>query len=136
MRGDSSALRSSFRVSVRAYPRTPPAPGAGREGHSHASTFHELWSVRSTENVLAAWQPNSLRNQMPLYAHSSDRPESFWELLGEHLERVGRCAAKFAAKFGAEDWGRAAGQLHDLGKAKPGFQAYIRGQRPSVPHAA
>jgi len=61
-----------------------------------------------------------------LYAHSLDgKPESEWELLDDHLACVAERAAAFAAKFGAEGWGRAVGQLHDIGKAKPGFQARL-----------
>ena len=50
--------------------------------------------------------------------------------------RVGRHAAQFAEKFGAAEFGMATGLLHDIGKAKPGFQAYLRKQRNSEPHAA
>lgn len=75
---------------------------------------------------------------MPLFAHSSDDGVEKWELLAAHLKRVGARTEKIAAKFGAADWGSAAGLLHDIGKAKPGFQDYItsRGKKPSVPHAA
>jgi CRISPR-associated endonuclease/helicase Cas3 len=40
-----------------------------------------------------------------------------------------------ASAFGAEDCAAIAGLLHDLGKAKPAFQAYIRGAGPHEPHA-
>ncbi len=46
-------------------------------------------------------------------------------LLEDHLAKVGELAAQFATGFG-EDWARLAGQLHDLGKYRPGFQRYIR----------
>jgi len=71
------------------------------------------------------------------FAHSLDgHPENEWERLAHHLTRVAERTGRHAAKFDAEAVGYAAGLLHDLGKAKPGFQAYIRGQGPSEPHAA
>ncbi len=61
------------------------------------------------------------------YAHSlPGRPEKDWEPLGDHLDAVGRVAARFASSFG---WGTAAevaGRLHDIGKTSAQFQAYIR----------
>jgi CRISPR-associated endonuclease/helicase Cas3 len=45
--------------------------------------------------------------------------------LDEHLTEVGRRAALHAQTFGAV-WAQLAGQWHDLGKFRPGFQAYIR----------
>lgn len=45
--------------------------------------------------------------------------------LDEHLVEVGRRAALHAQRFGPL-WGRIAGLWHDLGKYRPGFQAYIR----------
>lgn len=45
--------------------------------------------------------------------------------LSEHLVSVGELAATFAAGF-SPDWARLAGLWHDLGKYRPGFQAYIR----------
>jgi len=72
-----------------------------------------------------------------LYAHSlSGKPITEWELLDDHLECVAERAATFTAKFGAENWGRVAGRLHDIGKAKPDFQARLRGDPIQAPHAA
>lgn len=71
-----------------------------------------------------------------LYAHSLEgRPEEEWEPLSEHLTNVGRRASAFAGGFNAAYFGSIAGILHDLGKAKPEFQAYLRGERPSAPHS-
>lgn len=46
--------------------------------------------------------------------------------LDEHLAEAAARAAQFASAFGASDWARVAGLWHDLGKYRPGFQAYIR----------
>ena len=59
--------------------------------------------------------------------------EAFWahsggarpHLLEEHLREVGRRAAANARAFGPV-WGQLAGQWHDLGKYRRGFQDYIR----------
>ena len=45
--------------------------------------------------------------------------------VGEHLTDVAARAAQFASAFGGEDWARAAGMWHDLGKYHPEFQRYI-----------
>lgn len=61
--------------------------------------------------------------------------EIHWERLTDHLCAVGARAGVFASAFGAEAAGRALGLLHDLGKAAPAFQAYIRGEGPSPDHS-
>lgn len=63
-----------------------------------------------------------------IYAHSlEDRPESEWEPLADHLDRVSKLAGLFAKSFGAEALGEVAGRLHDIGKMSLAFQAYIQG---------
>ncbi len=76
---------------------------------------------------------------MIYYAHTAEDengnrlPENSgrWQLLREHLRNVAVLAAKFATPFGAEKEAHLAGLLHDLGKYRAEFQAYLRGQRSS-----
>ncbi|MDR0521744.1 MAG: CRISPR-associated endonuclease Cas3'', partial [Planctomycetaceae bacterium] len=42
--------------------------------------------------------------------------------LDDHLNTVAQLAGQFAEKFGSQDWAKAAGRLHDLGKLLDGFQ--------------
>lgn len=70
------------------------------------------------------------------YAHSTDNPDkSDWQLLEDHLEGVACLAEKFAAVFGAGDWGRLSGLLHDAGKATSAFQARLEGCTKRVDHS-
>lgn len=63
---------------------------------------------------------------MPLYAHSSPvLPREQWQDLFKHLDAVADMAARFAEPFGGQDWARAAGLLHDVGKCQPKFQEYL-----------
>lgn len=70
---------------------------------------------------------------MELFAHSSD--EKRWEPLVDHLQAVGGAAAANAQHFDAEPLGEIAGLLHDLGKAKPGFQRKLHGEINSTAHS-
>ena len=87
-----------------------------------------------SDSITVRWRPpTASRSQKP--AHTTPGPENTWETLDEHLERVGTCAAHIADKFGATSFGQAAGLLHDLGKAKPEFQARLRGSNKLVSHS-
>ena len=72
--------------------------------------------------------------QSELLGHTE--PGGKTEGLEEHSRAVATHAERLATKFGSGDFGFAAGLLHDLGKAKPEFQAYLRGERGSEPHSA
>ncbi len=70
------------------------------------------------------------------FAHSTeDSSRKDWESLTDHLRKVANAAQRNAACFAAGEWASVAGLLHDLGKSKPGFQAYLRGERGSDPHS-
>lgn len=73
---------------------------------------------------------------MKIHAHSlRDRDESLWELLSDHLARVGELAGEFARPFGGEEIARAEGLLHDIGKCAAAYQKYIRELGSSPDHA-
>lgn len=70
------------------------------------------------------------------YAHSTESPDkSNWQLLGDHLEEVAQLAEDFAANFGAGNWGRFAGLLHDAGKATGAFQRRLEGSTQRADHS-
>ena len=58
------------------------------------------------------------------------------QTLSEHAKAVAELASGFAAEFNNADWAAAAAMWHDLGKADPSWQNYIRGKGPrTVNHA-
>lgn len=62
------------------------------------------------------------------WAHSKPGPNgepSNFHRLTDHLGEVGRLATEFAQSHWSQ-WAQMAGLWHDLGKFRPGFQAYIR----------
>ena len=67
-----------------------------------------------------------MRDQMvQLYAHTPRDGSDEWQLLSDHLKKVASLAADFAAAFGAKEFARCMGFLHDLGKASKEFQDYL-----------
>ena len=63
---------------------------------------------------------------MEIYAHSLEgKPPSEWQTLEDHSNGTAELAAKFAGAFGCENYGRLIGLLHDIGKARESFQAYL-----------
>ncbi|NLG83633.1 MAG: CRISPR-associated helicase Cas3' [Firmicutes bacterium] len=71
-----------------------------------------------------------------MYAHSRPgQPEDTWQTLREHLTNTAALAGEFAAAFGAEAFGLAAGILHDLGKYAAAFQERLRGAGFRVDHS-
>ena len=62
-----------------------------------------------------------------IYAHSLEkRPEEEWQTLKCHELSVAEKAGEFAAIFSSDKWAYLAGLLHDLGKARISFQAYLK----------
>lgn len=73
---------------------------------------------------------------MKYYAHSTDNPDkSDWQGLEEHLRNVANLASGFAGAFGASDWGKAVGLLHDAGKASQEFVQRLEGRPLRVNHS-
>ncbi len=73
---------------------------------------------------------------MNVYAHSAPGgPPASWEPLEHHLLQVSTRCSEFAQIFGAARWGEVAGLLHDVGKLRSAFQAYLRGEVKSAEHS-
>ena len=71
---------------------------------------------------------------MTYYAHSFDSDcRDNWQTLDEHLAKVSQRAASFLSPLKAESWGRAAGLIHDVGKACPEFQRRLQGSAERGP---
>lgn len=61
-----------------------------------------------------------------LVAHTPPLGGGHWHSLVDHLTRVAELARDFAAPFGAGDLAYYLGLWHDVGKANPAFQDYLR----------
>lgn len=73
---------------------------------------------------------------MKYYAHSlPEKPKEEWQSLEDHLKNVAKNAQCFADNFGAKEWGRCAGLLHDSGKATTAFQKRLEGSPERVDHS-
>ncbi|MFM9973785.1 MAG: CRISPR-associated helicase Cas3' [Beijerinckiaceae bacterium] len=72
---------------------------------------------------------------MTSFAHSPQGSQTEWETLFDHSNGVAGTSAANAAKFGAAEYGRAVGWLHDFGKVDPAFQARLKGSKAPFDHA-
>lgn len=101
--------------------------------------IHDLYVTSCRWSGLGSteWTASKVDTTAVYFGHSlGGQPEAQWEPLDVHLHRVAlgdpelglAGAADFAAAFGARDWGRLAGQWHDLGKYAAEFQSYIRSE--------
>ncbi|RKI05467.1 CRISPR-associated endonuclease Cas3'' [Corallococcus sp. AB038B] len=73
-----------------------------------------------------------MSNAHAAWAHVDEQGRP--HLLEEHLEAVGELAARFARRFGSEEWARLAGRWHDLGKYTAAFQRRIREENGIAAH--
>ena len=70
------------------------------------------------------------------FAHSVDgKSKAEWETLEAHSRTVATRTAQFATSFDSTEIAAFLGLIHDLGKAKPQFQAKLSGERNDEPHS-
>lgn len=82
--------------------------------------------ARESRQALSLGRDGRDMHMVVAYAHSmKHRPITEWETLPVHARDVGEATAERAAKFQASSLGLVAGLLHDFGKYKPAFQAYL-----------
>ena len=68
-------------------------------------------------------------NYLIAHVRKDDDDNDMWappHSLPDHLNMTAKTAGIFAAKFGSEEWGSAAGLAHDAGKGWLGWQKYLR----------
>jgi len=77
-----------------------------------------------------------MENFQTLFSHTPNSAGQ-WHSLEEHLKRVAVQAQRFAGKFDGDTLGYWAGLWHDIGKAHPQFQDYLRkcAEEPGKKHS-
>lgn len=81
----------------------------------------ELRRLHQLYGVIQAQRPGE-----DLFAHTPAPGSDEWHLLVDHLIGVAELARGFAEPFGAGALAYQLGLWHDVGKANPAFQAYLR----------
>jgi CRISPR-associated endonuclease/helicase Cas3 len=71
---------------------------------------------------------SSMPNTSIAHTPRRDDPTQQWHLLTDHLTAVAKLTEQRAAKFDTGRLGYWAGWLHDVGKVRPEFQAYLLAQ--------
>lgn len=143
-----SEIRKELSHSNRAGPRGsiyPRPVHAQRQPQSPAGDFSKIFTSRHPVSHARRYNrsamtdsPSSDAPRKRYYAHTAEdehgnrvTDQRQWQPLAEHLQNVASLAAEFAKPFGAAPEAYFAGLLHDLGKYRDEFQAYLRGERPS-----
>ncbi|MHB0948677.1 MAG: CRISPR-associated endonuclease Cas3'' [Gemmatimonadaceae bacterium] len=138
-RGRMQARRGGRAGDALARAGGPPGDSDGGQARGDASVRHLQAAVRGARiGFMPTDQAchDSDHASPDFVAHSRDgAPESEWEPLQRHLERVAERAREFADPFGSAGWGHLTGLWHDLGKYLPGFQRRLRGHPEAVEHA-
>lgn len=68
-------------------------------------------------------------NDFTIVAHVRRNDDGTWsppQPLMDHLKESARLASEFASAFNSSSWAYAAGMLHDIGKATPVWQNYLK----------
>lgn len=73
----------------------------------------------------SAASPSAHPAARPPYAHSAGPDPAQWQTLAAHAQGVAALAKAFAEPFNSGAWAEVLGQLHDIGKVRRSFQAYL-----------